>query len=597
MFNRVTRQTRAASTSDIMFPAPVKGWVQSGNITTAGRDQAEVLDNIFPTAQGAELRGGSGTYADVAAAIVRMFVYSASEDSLFAASASGIYDADRINGGGAAFADVSGLSSGDWSDLQISTAGGQFSFIVNGFDPAQYYNGTEWNPISSVAINDVPYDALASAFFVGETLTGGTSGATAMIIGIRQTAAGEGVLRVGAITGGPYQDNEALTSASGAATAAGASASGSAITITGIATTSLSQAWLFKERIFAVEKSSLSVWYLPVKSIGGAATEINLGSVFRNGGSVLFGATWSLDSGSGIDDVCIFVTTNGEIAVYSGTDPSSSTTWALVGVYEIAPPLNKHASFKAGGDRAILTGDGIISVASALRQDRAALQATAITYPIEDAWKEAVANGSNAFPITATLWQSQAKLIIGVPVSGQNISYVSNAKTGAWCRYVGWDVRCSAVSGDKLYFGTSTGKVVEAETGGDDDGMAYTGVYVPKFTTAKSAGAKSINHAWATIRTNASPTFAMKAMTDYEVTGIQAPSSIDTDSGAAWGVGAWGTFTWGGAEDTRTFTVHKTVRGTGYSFSVGLSVTSNRTVAPIFEILSTGARYENASPL
>lgn len=597
MFLRATRQSRAVSTRDILFPAPTRGWVQSGNITTAGRDQAEVLDNFFPTAQGAEIRGGSSVYATIGTAIVRLFVHSGNADSLFASTASGIYDADRINAGGSAFADVTGLGSGDWSVTQISTTGGQFAFMVNGVDYAQYYDGTEFRPISTVAVNDLDYDNLTTNFAVGETVTGSVSAATATILGITQTSATTGTLRLGTITGGPYQDNETLTSASGLGKANGADSAATAITITNVLSENLSQAWLFKERIFAVEKNSLSAWYLPVKSIGGAATEIPLGAVFRRGGELLFGATWSLDSGSGLDDVCLFVSTLGEIAVYQGTDPSSASTWALVGVYDIDAPLNKHSSFKAGGDQAILTGDGIISVASALKQDRAALQVSAITAPIEDAWKDAVANGTNAFPITATLWQSQAKLIIGVPVSGQNVSYVSNAKTGAWCRYTGWDVRCSAVSGDLLFFATSAGIIMQAEDGGDDNGIAYTGVYVPKFTTAESPGVKVVNHAAATIKTAGTPVFTMKAMSDYSVSSITAPSPIVSASGDLWGTGVWGTFVWGDTSTPQTYTIWKAVRASGYSFSVGLAVTINQTTYPQFEILSTAVRYETASAL
>lgn len=66
------QNARMPVTRDVTFPAPTKGWVQSGNITTAGMDQAEVLDNFFPTAQGARLRGGSTEYADIGAAIVRL---------------------------------------------------------------------------------------------------------------------------------------------------------------------------------------------------------------------------------------------------------------------------------------------------------------------------------------------------------------------------------------------------------------------------------------------------------------------------------------------------------------------------------------------
>ena len=124
MFQRGS--ARVQSTRDLQFPAPVKGWVKSGNITTAGRDQAEVLDNIFPTAQSGRLRGGSTVYANIGAAIVQLFTYSSGADRLFATTAGGIYDATRVSIGGAVFPDVAGLGSGDFSTTQISTAGGEF---------------------------------------------------------------------------------------------------------------------------------------------------------------------------------------------------------------------------------------------------------------------------------------------------------------------------------------------------------------------------------------------------------------------------------------------------------------------------------------
>ena len=579
----------------MLFPAPTRGWVQSGNITTAPPDAAEVLDNFFPTAQSARLRGGCAVYADVGAAVVRLFNYSAGVDDLFAATATGIFDADRIAGGGSAFADVDGLSGGDWSTTQISTAGGQFLVAVNGTDPMHYWNGSEWNAVNTAATNNVPYDALTAAFAVGETVTGGTSGASATIVSITQTSATAGVLKVGAITSGPFQDNEALSSAGGAATANGASSAAPAVTITGVATSDLAQVWLFKERLFFVEKDSTSAWYLPVESIGGAASEIDLGSVFRRGGRLLFGATWSLDSGDGLDDVCIFVSSNGEIAVYEGTDPASASTWSLTGVYDIAPPTDKHAFFKTGGDLAILTNDGIIPVSEALSKDRAALQAMAITYPIEDKWKEAVTNRTTSFPVSATLWQTQAMLLCGVP--GNDVAYVANARTGAWCRYTGWDVRCSAVSSDDMFYGNSNGKVMRAETGGTDAGAAFVGAYVPKFTSGGSPAIKSAIHGGVTIRSNAEPGFAMKAHKDYQVSEAPSATTMEVDASATWGSGVWGTFVWGGSSATSTYTRWKSIRATGYSLSPGVYVTSNQQTKITFEILAVYMRYESGRVL
>lgn len=598
MLQRATRQRSNVSSTET-FPAPAKGWVQSGNVVLAGRDQAEVLDNFIPTAQGARLRGGATVFANIGASVVRMFNYaSGGTEKLFAATANKVFDVNRVATGSNAFAELEGLSSGDWSSTQISTSGGQFLVAVNGTDSAIYWDGTDFNPINGAAVNELPFDAETGAFSVGETVTGGTSGASAEILAIVKTSATAGVLKIGAVTSGPFQDNEGLTDGStGSATAAGANGVASSVTITNIATASLSQVWLFKERLFFVEKNTTSAWYLPVESIGGAASEIDLGSVFARGGSLLFGATWSLDSGSGLDDVCIFVSDQGEIAVYEGTDPSSVNTWGLIGVYDIAVPLNKHAFFKAGGDLAILTEDGIVPVSEALRKDRAALQAVAITYPIEDAWQDAIANRTTEYPISATLWQSQTLLLVGTPakVNNVNVSFLANARTGAWGRVTGWDVRCSAVSGDKLYFANSAGKVLAADSGGNDDGAAYTGVYVPKFTPSEQL--RSVNAAGLTYRANERADFDLAAHSDYQVDAIAPPAPFVTQSGDVWGTGVWGTFQWGSNTAKETFTTWQTAYANGYALAPSLAITSNQAGKPVFEILAARLRFESGYAL
>lgn len=598
MFDRnFTNRARVTGVSE--FLAPSGGWVQSGNITRARPDQAEVLDNFIPTAEGARLRGGSEVYANLGASVVRLFSYaSGGVEDLFGSTADSIFDVDRVNAGDATFAEVEGLGSGDWSVTQTATSGGQFLWGVNGINSAMYWDGSGFEPITSVAINDLGFDAQSAAFTVGEVVTGGTSGATATVIAITKTSATAGTLKLGTITGGPYQNNESLTgSTSGAATANGASSSGSTVTITGVATSTLTQCWLHKERIFAVEKNTMSAWYLPVESIGGSATELPLGAVFGEGGSLLFGATWSMDSGSGLDDVCLFVTDRGEVAVYEGSDPSSASTWQRIGVYKISKPINKHSFFKAGGDLAILTEDGIVPISKAISKDRAALQADAITYPIEEAWREAIANRTASYPITATLWQSKTLLIVGTPAkaAGVNVSFVSNARTGAWGRITGWDVRCSTVSGDQLYFGDSAGNVMKADEGGSDNGTQFTGTYVPRFE--KSTQARYAKKAKLTYRARTSLDLEMACHSDYQVDAIAPPGPSADLVGDVWGTGVWGAFVWGSASTLATFTEWQKVRAGGYSLAPSVSITSNQTNPLVFEIMALSLMHESGAPL
>lgn len=369
------------------------------------------------------------------------------------------------------------------------------------------------------------------------------------------------------------------------------------LALTGVSEDALSQTWLFKERVFFVEKDTQSAWYLPVKSIGGTVVELDLGSIFRRGGNLLFGATWSLDSGAGLDDVCLFFSDVGEIAVFEGTDPSSASTWALVGVYDIGKPVNKHAFFKAGGDLAVITQDGIVPVSAAVRKDRAALQLDAISYPIEDAWKGAILNSSASFPVSATLWQSGTLLLVGTgqTVGGKAVSFAANARTGGWSRITGWDVQCSAVYDDRLYFGSENGNVYLADSTGTDDGDQYTGVYVPKFKYADQMN--SVNSVGVTYKSTQRLDFDLLAFADYNVTEITPPSVSSFEEYDVWGTGVWGTFVWGSSTDIDTFTAWQSAFANGYATAPGVAITSNQTTPLIFELVVTRLRSESGYAL
>lgn len=597
----ITRQ-RAQSTKTMVWPSPVRGWMASGNLGSGQMDAAETLDNIFPTAQGARLRYGSVQHASLGSSVARFMSYVVPVGSqLWASTGSDIYEiSSPVSPATTPVASLSGLTGGDWTTVQFTTSGGAFMVAVNGTDNGIYYDGTELQPLVDVAVTDLAYDALSAPFAVGEVVTGGTSGATATILAIAPISATAGALKLGPVTG-TFVNDEALTdAATGAAVANGTTSSASSITITNVDTADLSQVWMFKERLFFIEKNTLSAWYLPVDSIGGAAVEFSFGSVFKRGGSLLFGATWSLDSGSGLDDKCIFVTTEGEIAVYEGSNPGSADTWGLVGVYQIGKPVDKHAAVQVGGDVILVTDDGMVPLSQALVKERTALMGSAITYPIEDAWRGAVSGRSASNVISATLWQSQSFLIVstGTKYQSLDVSFVSNAQTGAWARYLGWDVQCGVVFQDNFFFGSGDGNVYQGETGGNDNGNAYTAYYVPKFSDFGDIGVKFANHVGLVSRSAAGFDFRAYVFSNYAVGEMTAPGAIAVpDDSSVWGAGVWGTSTWGGGGTLIGQEKWKSAGKQGFSLAPAIAITSNQVPSPQVEIIMTKVRYEVGSPL
>ena len=371
--------------------------------------------------------------------------------------------------------------------------------------------------------------------------------------------------------------------------------------MTGVNTSVLSALWEHKSRLWAVQSGTLSAWYLPVDSRSGAATEFPLNGIFKKGGQLIFGATWSLDSGDGLDDVNLFVTDQGEIAVYQGTDPSSASTWALVGVYKIGRPLGKNAFFQAGGDVAILTDDGIVPVSQAIKQDRAALQASALTYPIERRWRQAVRlyNGTDR-AFEGLLWPQQAMLLVTVPVAAgeEPYSLIANSRTGAWARYTGWDARCMALLGNRVFFGTSTGTILEAEVTGADEGVSYTGRFVPRFDDFQTANQKAAISARLLVKTDRSFTPELFALADFSED-YPTPGAGDmTESTDVWGTAVWGENVWGsGATEFQIETDWRTVNAVGSHLAPGLHITAGITAEPNVELASFWLRYEEGVPL
>jgi hypothetical protein len=107
---------------------------------------------------------------------------------------------------------------------------------------------------------------------------------------------------------------------------------------------------LHKRRIWAVEKNTMNLWYLAVDSIAGAATQFPVGALFKKGGHVVAIGSWTIDNGSGVDDLLAIATSAGEIAIYQGTDPASVATWDLVGVYTVGRPVGDKPFLDYGGD-------------------------------------------------------------------------------------------------------------------------------------------------------------------------------------------------------------------------------------------------------
>jgi hypothetical protein len=223
--------------------------------------------------------------------------------------------------------------------------------------------------------------------------------------------------------------------------------------------------WLCKHRIFFIEKNSMNAWFLPLDSIQGPVSQFPLGNLFHRGGSLTSGVAWTLDGGEGPDDYCCFITSEGEMAVYKGTDPTSASAWGLVGVYYVGRPLGRKCFVKLGGDVGVLTENGCFPLSKIL-QTGGINYASAYSNVIQPSWTGAAAAGG----VTTEGWDAciypawDACIINIMPPASQPVAqqFVMNTVTGKWCSFSGWTPRCFWVFQGQLYFGTAAGIVVKA---------------------------------------------------------------------------------------------------------------------------------------
>jgi hypothetical protein len=321
------------------------------------------------------------------------------------------------------------------------------------------------------------------------------------------------------------------------------------IAITNIDTAELDNVCKFAERLFFSEKNSLSLWYLPVQSVGGAAVEFPLGSVFSRGGSIADFLSWTIDSGSGMDDYFVVMSTEGEIVVYRGTDPSDATQWAKVGLFYIGTPLGKRCLLKYGGDVLVLTKRGAYPLSKALLSSTLKKE-VAITDKIIGAFTTATQLYGDFFGWEALVYPEESLLLINVPISPLSLAeqYVMNTSTGAWCSFTGWNAVCWGYFNGEIYFGAN-GTVSKAYNSFTDYDAIVPVDAKSAYNYFKTVGK---NKHWTLLR----PTFAatndfstaVSIETEFSsnlLAGSPSTTALPTDE---WDSGLWDTALWGGAE-------------------------------------------------
>lgn len=315
--------------------------------------------------------------------------------------------------------------------------------------------------------------------------------------------------------------------------------------LTGLTTTNIMAGFVFKGRMIFLEKDSLSFWYLSSGVAGGALTEFALSGVAKKGGYLVAAESWTMDAGDGPDDRAVFVTSQGEVIVYSGTNPSSATAWALTGRYDLGRPLGRRCLTKFGGDLLIITESGVFPLSAAL-QSATIDNKLAITDIIESEFTSAARSYGSVFGWEATVLPAQTALIVNVPQSedGTHEQYVMNTITKAWCKFTEWDAETFAVFNGSLYFADGT-TVNKAWTGTIDGANNIVAYGKQAFNYFNDPGAqKRFNMYRPVLAVNGTLSFLTDIDVDFNDTDITGTATYTVSGQAQWDVSSWDAANW-----------------------------------------------------
>lgn len=322
--------------------------------------------------------------------------------------------------------------------------------------------------------------------------------------------------------------------------------------ITGIATTEFDNINIFKRRVWFVQKNSMSAWYLPVNLIAGAATEFPLGQLFRFGGHLVAMASWTIDGGDGANDYAVFITSEGEAAVYKGIDPTSGTgDFQLVGVYFIGEPVGKKCFIKYGGDVLLITQIGLFPLSKAFLS--ATLnRSSAVSNKIDLIFSQAAeAYGAN-YGWTGEVFAGENILLVNVPTSEGYSSkqLVMNTITNSWALFTGWNAFCWEVWQEEIYFG-GNGFVAKALTGNSDFGANITARAKTAFNYFGSPVGKHFKLFRPIFRTSGGVSVDLGVDVDFEDIDTSGAVSISSPLDFYWDSALWDSALWGADYSTR----------------------------------------------
>lgn len=321
-------------------------------------------------------------------------------------------------------------------------------------------------------------------------------------------------------------------------------------------TTAARTVMVWKRRVWFTFDGDPNVYYMnSVDAVTGGVTAFPMGSILRNGGYVSAMVNWTIDAGVSVDDYLVVIGSQGDVGVWEGTDPTSSTTFQLKGVWYVGPvPVYGRYFTTLGGDVMIVSELGLVPMSRVFTgQFSADLQGTGPAAKIQTAFAPLVRKLRLGRYFNVFVVPSSDVLVISLPIDIDVYrQFAMNLTTGAWCEFADLPIRSAAVIGGELYFGQANGKVARGLYGdldavelGNTGGSYPVGEVQFAFNAfGTPANLKRFSMVRPILIAAAAPGVMARMNTQWAYTDLSGSPTFINQGQSLWGAGVWNTAVW-----------------------------------------------------
>ena len=331
--------------------------------------------------------------------------------------------------------------------------------------------------------------------------------------------------------------------------------------INGADPTKFAHVLVWKRRALFTERNSTKMWIAAVDSPYGTVTKFDFGAVFPHGGHLLFLAKWTIDAGEGVDDLLVAVSSNGDVAVYKGSDPTSPADFGLVGTWFVGQmPVGRRACVQYGGDLILISAEGVFPISYITRGGAEMLIASASEYSsyIRSIIGVDLRASFTEFGWSAVVHPSERILLINVPDYGsiQSRQYALTTTNNRWAVLANIPALSLGSIGGYTFAGTRDGRVLLLFNGvfdnvayGESTGDSIPGLIVPAFNYFE---VPAVEKQFLLIRPvfiyTGRPQVVCDIAVNFVVTDPVGSAISTAPSSALWDSALWDSAVWGGEQ-------------------------------------------------